>query len=84
MLVQPFARKNRKVGTENDHTKSYADAKAHPDFARHTVYRIVIAAKLSPEVPDYSEVNQHDDALQQYNPLAVIGQERHLSLQQNE
>src|SRR5262249_14815564 len=46
--------------------------------------RVVIAAKVHPEIPDQRQVDQNGDALQPHNPLAMIREECHLGLQQNE
>src|SRR5262249_27610053 len=84
MRFQPFARKGRQIYAENDYAKSCCAAEIHLGFSRHPSDRVVIAAKTNPAVPDHREVNEHGEALQPYNPPEVVGQERHLSLQQNE
>src|SRR5262249_54879489 len=74
----------RETSAENDYAKSSYAAEIHPSFARRTLDRDVIAAKVNPEIPDQRQVDQHGDALQPHNPLAMVRQERHLGLQQNE
>src|SRR6516165_1443648 len=84
-IIREFAGKSCQADAKNDDDDTCDTPDHLPSDGRHTPKdRGVLAADAVPKIPDHRKVNQDGDPLQPRDPDAMVRQECHLPLQQNE